>query len=280
MTIFQAIVLGIVQGLTEFLPVSSSAHLVLVPFLAGWKLDQTFAFVFDVLVQLGTLAAVIYYFRKELLQIIKAWLEGIKRKQPLAEENSRLGWYLILATIPAGIAGLLLKDKVEEAFANPVMTAVFLFATAILLTGAEFFSRSLAKRPCGKGLHSMTALDAGVIGLFQALSIFPGFSRSGSTISGGIFRKMERQGAARFAFLMSIPIMLAAGLLGVKDLLKVPNLTQMLPVLLIGFVLAAIAGYLVIRWFIDYLKGKSLLPFAAYCAIVAVIVVFVAYLRG
>ena len=279
MTILQAIILGIVQGLTEFLPVSSSAHLVLLPYLAGWNLDQGFAFVFDVLVQLGTLAAVIFYFRKDLLEIIKAWLQGIKQRQLFANENSRMGWYLILATIPAGLAGLLLKDKVEAAFSNPVITAVFLFFTAILLVGAEMYHRQVERAGTGKSLGKMTVADAVVVGIFQALSIFPGISRSGATISGGIFRKMDRRGAARFAFLMSIPIMLAAGVLGVKDLLDVPNVGQMAGLVLIGFALAAVVGYLVIRWFISYLRGKSLLPFAAYCALLALLVIAVTYFR-
>ncbi len=280
MTIIQAIILGIVQGLTEFLPVSSSAHLVLLPYLASWNLDQNFAFVFDVLVQLGTLAAVIFYFRKDLIEIIKAWFQGIKQGQPFADENSRLGWYLILATIPAGLAGLLLKDKVETAFSSPVLTAVFLFGTAALLVAAEMFHRQVVRTGKGKTLGSMTRVDAIVVGLFQALSIFPGISRSGATISGGIFRKIDRQGAARFAFLMSIPIMLAAGILGVKDLLEVPNLGQMVEMVVVGFILAGVVGYVVIRWFIGYLRGKSLLPFAAYCAVLALIVVAVTYFRG
>jgi len=279
MTIIQAIILGIVQGLTEFLPVSSSAHLVLLPYLAGWNLDQGFTFVFDVLVQLGTLAAVIFYFRKDLLAIIKAWVQGIKLRKPMAEENSRLGWYLILATIPAGLAGLLLKDKVEAAFANPVLTAVFLFCTAILLTGAEVLHRRLERAGKAKSLSGMKAADAIVVGLFQAISIFPGISRSGATISGGILGKLDRQSAAKFAFLMSIPIMLAAGILGVKDLLEVPNLGQMAGLVVIGFILAGVVGYLVIRWFIGYLRGKSLLPFAAYCAILALVVVAFTYFR-
>ncbi len=280
MTILQAIILGIVQGLTEFLPVSSSAHLVLLPYLAGWNLDQGFAFVFDVLVQSGTLAAVIFYFRKDLLEIIKAWLQGIKQRQLFANENSRMGWYLILATIPAGLAGLLLKDKVEAAFSNPVITAVFLFFTSILLVGAEMYHRQVERAGTGKSLGKMTVADAVVVGIFQALSIFPGISRSGATISGGIFRKMDRRGAARFAFLMSIPIMLAAGVLGVKDLLDVPNLGQMVVLIAVGFILAGVVGYLVIRWFIGYLRGKSLLPFAAYCAVLALVVVAVTYFRG
>lgn len=280
MTLLQAIVLGIVQGLTEFLPVSSSAHLVLVPYLAGWRLDQEFAFVFDVLVQLGTLAAVVYYFRHDLYTILKSWLEGIKTRRFFAEENSRLGWYLILATIPAGLAGLFLKDKVEAAFSNPVLTAVFLFVTAVLLCGAEIFHQLGEKNGSTKDLSRIKPADALVTGFFQALSIFPGVSRSGSTISGGIFCKLNRQSSARFAFLMSVPIMTAAGALGLKDLLGVADLSRMLWFVLVGFVVAGIVGYLVIRWFLAYLRGKSLLPFAAYCAALSLLVIIVAYLRS
>ena len=273
MTILQSLILGIVQGLTEFLPVSSSAHLVLVPFILNWVLDPTKAFIFDVLVQLGTLVAVIAYFRKDLLAIIKAVIAGIGNRKPLEDPNSRLGWFIVLATIPAGLGGLLLKSKVEAAFSNPVMTAVLLFVTAIMLTLAEIFTRK------ERNLESVTWLDAVVIGFFQLLAIFPGISRSGATISGGLSRGLKREAAARFAFLMSIPIMLAAGLLSVLDLVKVPDLGSFLPVLIIGFIVAMVVGYLSIRWLLNFLKTRSMIPFAVYCAVVSVLTIFIAYFR-
>jgi len=269
MTIIQALILGIVQGLTEFLPVSSSAHLVLVPFLLNWKLDPTQAFVFDVLVQLGTLTAVIAYFRKDLLTIFKAWAGGIRARTPFAEAESRLGWYIILGTIPAGLAGLLLKDKVEAAFSDPMMTAVMLFITAILLTLAEVFTKKTRE------LEHLSWLDALIVGAFQAISIFPGVSRSGATISGGLFRGLNRQDAARYSFLLSIPIMAAAGLMAFSDLLAVPGLSSFLPLVLVGFIFAALVGYFAIRWFLAFLKSKSLLPFALYCALLSVVVLLV-----
>jgi len=273
MTILQSLILGIVQGLTEFLPVSSSAHLVLVPFILNWVLDPTKAFIFDVLVQLGTLVAVIAYFRKDLLAIINAVIAGIGNRKPLEDPNSRLGWFIVLATIPAGLGGLLLKSKVEAAFSNPVMTAVLLFVTAIMLTLAEIFTRK------ERNLESVTWLDAVVIGFFQLLAIFPGISRSGATISGGLSRGLKREAAARFAFLMSIPIMLAAGLLSVLDLVKVPDLGSFLPVLIIGFIVAMVVGYLSIRWLLNFLKTRSMIPFAVYCAVVSVLTIFIAYFR-
>lgn len=273
MTFLQSLILGVVQGLTEFLPVSSSAHLVLVPFILNWTLDPTKAFIFDVLVQLGTLVAVIAYFWKDLVAIFKAVIAGIRTKKPLGEANSRLGWYIVLATIPAGLGGLLLKSKVEAAFSSPVLTAVLLFVTAVILTLAEIFSRK------ERDLESVTPKDAIVIGLSQLLAIFPGISRSGATISGGLSRGLKREAAARFSFLMSIPIMLAAGLLSVLDLLKIPDLGSFLPIILVGFIVALVVGYLSIRWLLNFLKSRSLIPFAVYCAIVSILTIFIAYFR-
>lgn len=271
MSFIQAIVLGIVQGLTEFLPVSSSAHLVLVPYLLNWQIEANDAFIFDVLVQLGTLLAVIYYFRNDVANILKSMMAGVRTRTPLAEADSRLGWLIVLATIPAGLAGLLLKSKVEAAFSSPVLTAVMLFVTAILLTLSEVFSRKTRE------ITELAAKDAVVIGLFQALSIFPGISRSGATISGGLQRGLNRQSAARFSFLMSIPIMLAAGLLAFIDMVKLPGLLGFLPVMVVGFLAAAVIGYLSIRWLLSYLKQRSLFPFAIYCAVLSIIVIFFAY---
>ncbi len=217
MTLLQAIILGIIQGLTEFLPVSSSAHLVLTPFLLGWNIPAEQVFPFDVLVQMGTLVAVIIYFWKDLITILRGFFEGLVQKQPFGSEPARLGWYLILGSIPAGVAGLFLKDMVEQAFSSPGATALLLLGTAALLITAEMLGRRT------RSASDFNWLDALVMGLFQAVSIFPGISRSGSTISGGLFRQLDRVTAARFSFLLSIPVMLAAGGLGVLDLLEVAN---------------------------------------------------------
>ena len=259
MTLLQALILGIVQGLTEFLPVSSSAHLILVPHLLGWNLAEEFVFPFDVLVQLGTLVAVFYFFRNDLKEIITAVFRGIRNRKPFEETPARVGWLAVLATIPAGIFGLLIKDKVEAAFTSPTATSVFLFVTAGLLLAAEF----LGKRT--RDLEKLTWLDALWIGAFQALSVFPGISRSGSTIAGGMTRNLERKPAGQFSFILAIPVFLAAGLLGIKDLLAIDNLSAYLPSLLIGFLAAFIVGYFAIRWLLGYIASHSLLPFAGYC---------------
>ena len=259
MTLLQALILGIVQGLTEFLPVSSSAHLVLVPHLLGWNLADEFVFPFDVLVQLGTLAAVIVYFRKDLAEIVQAVIRGIRDRKPFQETPARIGWLAVLATIPAGIFGLLFKDKVEAAFNSPITTSVFLLVTAGLLLAAEF----IGKRK--KDLEKLTWLDALWVGAFQALSIFPGISRSGSTIAGGMTRDLDRKSSGQFSFILAIPVFLAAGLLGVKDLLAISNLSDYLPALLIGFLAAGFVGFFAIRWLLNYIASHSLLPFAGYC---------------
>jgi len=273
MTIIQAIILGIVQGLTEFLPISSSAHLVLVPYIFEWDLASAEAFLFDVLVQLGTLAAVIVYFWKDLIAIIKSVLSGIKAKQPLKESDSILGWMIILATIPAGLGGILLKDYVETAFSSPVITSVMLFITAALMAISEWVSKKTRE------IETIKPKEALLIGFFQMLAIFPGISRSGATISGGLIQNFDRKGSARFSFLMSIPIMLAAGLLALVDLIKMPSLFSFLPVLVIGFLIAGVVGYFSIAWLMRFLKKSPLYVFSLYCVLVSIVILILHNVR-
>ncbi|MFC2025633.1 undecaprenyl-diphosphatase UppP [Chloroflexota bacterium] len=260
MTVTQSIILGIIQGITEFIPISSSGHLVILPYLLGWDIPKYDAFIFDVLVQVATLAAVLIYFWSDLVDIVKGFIHGLLHRSPFENSNARLGWYLIVATIPAGIIGLGLKDIVARAFASPLVTAGFLFLTAILLVLAEKVGRR------EKLLEELNWKDALWIGLSQVIAIFPGVSRSGATIFGGMTRDLKRPDAARFSFLMSIPIMLAAGLSAVIDLTKIPHLDTLLPTFIPGFLAAAIVGYLVIRWLISYLTHHPLYIFAVYCA--------------
>jgi undecaprenyl-diphosphatase len=274
MNIFQSILLGIVQGLTEFIPVSSSAHLVIVPYLLNWKIPANQAFVFDVLVQVATLAAVFIYFWRDIVEIVKAMAQGLIHKAPFAAAPARLGWFLLLATVPAGLAGLLLKDAVEIAFGSPRVTALLLFVTAGLLVVAE----RVGKRT--RELESLNWKDALWIGLFQAASIFPGVSRSGATITGGMTRDFQRPAAARFAFLMSIPIMLASGLLASLDLVGAPNFGASLLIFIPGLIVAAVIGYLAIRWLLRYLVQHTLYDFAIYCAVLGLITLVITFIRG
>jgi undecaprenyl-diphosphatase len=263
MTALQAIVLGIIQGLTEFLPVSSSAHLVLVPWLLGWKFDPAAAFVFDVLVQLGTLLAVIVYFWRDLWQLLLAGVRSLIRRD-FSPPQARLAWLTVLATLPAAVAGALLRDLVGEAFARPTAVGGFLLVTAAFLLAADGWSSS------ARDLSQLGRKDSLFIGLAQAVSLFPGVSRSGMTIGAGLLRGIDRRSAARFSFLMSVPIMLGAGALEGRHLIGMPTVGQLLLPVAAGFAAAAIVGFLAIRWLLGYLAQHSLRPFALYCAVVGV----------
>lgn len=269
MTVIQSIFLGIVQGITEFLPISSSGHLVIVPYLLTWEIPEIEAFIFDVLVQVATLVAVLAYFWKDFYNILQGTYHGIRSRHPFDSKSARLGWYILLASIPAGIAGILLKDTIERAFASPLATSISLFGTAILLIIAELVGKRIGP------LEKITWLDSLIIGFFQILALFPGISRSGATITGGMVRDFERPAAARFSFLMAVPIMLAAGLVAILDLLKIPDLLIILPVYLPGFFAAAVTGYLVIGWLLTFLTRYSLYYFAVYCAIVSFVTLLV-----
>jgi len=261
MTLIHVLLLGIIQGLTEFIPVSSTAHLLIGQRLLGIPADDAM-FSFLVIVQLGTLVSLFAFYWKDLISIANATLHATR---PTPERN--LGIYIILATIPALLAGYLLKDAVEALFKQPMLQAsIRLFSAAVLLTLAE----ALTKK--NRTLDSMTWWDALIVGVFQIIAVFPGASRSGTTISGGMLRGFDRPSAARFAFLMSVPVMLAAGGYEMLDVIQMPNLGEFLPLLAVGFVAAAIVGWFAIKWLIDYLSKRSLYVFAAYCAIVGMIV--------
>jgi len=260
---FHAFLLGIIQGLTEFIPVSSTAHLLITQEILKIPANDAM-FSFLVIVQLGTLVSLFAFYWKDLLSIAKATLD-FRRSTP--ERN--LGIYIIVATIPALIAGYLLKDAVEALFSQPMLQAsIRLFSAAVLLTLAEWLTKK------NRTLDSLTWLDALIVGLFQIIAVFPGASRSGTTISGGMFRGFDRPSAARFAFLMSVPVMLAAGGYEMLDVLQMPDLGEFLPLLAMGFFTAAIVGWFAIKWLIDYLSKRSLYVFAVYCAVAGTIVFF------
>jgi len=259
MTNSQALILGIVQGLTEYLPVSSSAHLVLVPHLFGWHVVPQEAFIFDILVQLGTLLGVICYFFTPIKDVFLSVLKGLLIKQPFYNQEAQLGWLVALATIPAAILGLAFKSQLAAYFSSPLASCYFLIITALFLFLAEWQSQKLQKPIPNKK-------DAVMIGLAQGLALLPGVSRSGSTIAAGMTCGLTRTDAARFSFLMSIPIMIGASLIATVDLVNdIHLIDQLLMPLAVGFISAAITGYLVIKWFMDFLSTQRLFVFAAYC---------------
>lgn len=267
MSIFQSILLGFIQGLTEFIPVSSTAHLLIAQKVLGIPAsDEMFSFL--VIVQLGTIVSLIVYFAKDLWIILKAFFA-----KPFSTTENKQAWFILIATIPALVAGYLLKNQVEMLFKTPLLEAsIRLFAAAILLFLAERYSRK------SRVLESMTWLDALIVGLFQIISVFPGASRSGTTISAGMFRGFNRKAAARFAFLMSVPVMLAAGGYEMLDVINLPNPVSILPALAIGFIVAAIVGWFAIRWLLAYLGKHSLYIFAGYCAFVGLSLAIIQFL--
>lgn len=270
MTLLQALLLGIIQGLTEFIPVSSTAHLLIGQTLLGLPASPAM-FSFLVIVQLGTLMSLFVFYWQDLLKIAQAVLQFLPsipkgRDAWNLTSDTLLGFYILLATVPALLAGYLLRDAVETFFRQPLLQAATrLFSAAILLALAERLTQKKRK------LEAMTWPDALVIGLFQILAVFPGASRSGSTISGGMLRGFDRPAAARFAFLMSVPVMLAAGAYELLDVLQMPDLSGFLLPLGVGFVSATVFGWLAIRWLIGYLSKRSLYVFAIYCAVAGIL---------
>lgn len=259
MTIFQSLLLGLIEGLTEFIPVSSTAHMLVVQRLLGIPATQlTFAFL--VLVQLGPLLALLIYFRTDLWSLVLAFFA-----RPFSATQNRMAWYIVLASIPALVAGVLLKDVVAGLFNNPLLEASIRFftAAALLFTAERFGRRS-------RDLDSLNWQDSLIIGLFQVLSVFPGSSRSGSSISGGMLRNFERASATRFAFLMSAPVMLAAGGYETLSVLRQHILSSILLPVLAAALLAGLIGWLSIRWLINYVSRHSLAAFAGYCAVLGI----------
>lgn len=260
MTILQSLLLGVVQGLTEFIPVSSTAHLLIGQRLLGIGANEA-VFAFLVLVQMGTLLALIVYFWKDLWAIVGAF-----PARPFSTPLNRLGWFILIATLPALLAGLLLKPLVQSLFRVPLIEAAIRLATAaVLMVLAERFGRRTRR------LETMTGFDAVVVGLMQVIAVFPGASRSGTTISAGLFRGFDRAAAARFAFLMAVPVMLAAGAYEALEVVKMPGLGSFLPVLAAGFLAAAVFGWLAVKWLLRYLGRHSLAVFAVYCAVLSAV---------
>lgn len=259
MSIIEAIILGLVQGLTEFLPVSSSGHLVLVPWWLGWEHP---GLVFDTLMHMGTLLAVIAYFWRDWRDMLRAALNRFKgRADP--EGRDRLLLMVIIGSIPAAVIGFLLNDFFESLFAKPAAAAGFLIFTGLLLVFAERWRKQ------GLPLAHIKLPDAVVIGFAQALAIAPGISRSGSTIAAGLLRGLDRPAAARFSFLLGTPVFFGAGVFKLLDLADSGlSGADVLPVLL-GFTAATISGFFAIRYLLRYLQRHNLYVFAIYVWIVA-----------
>ena len=269
----QAIVMGIVQGLTEFLPISSSGHLIIVPFLMGWNDPFITSLAFSVMLHLGTLAALLAYFRADWVRLVPAGFATIRDRSFRGDPDRRLAWLLVAATIPAAIAGFLLSDVIETAFREIGLVAVTLVVGAVILWLADRWGART------KGVDDVTFPVAIGIGAAQALALVPGISRSGISISAARFAGLDREAAARFSFLMATPITLGAALFEVRKLAAgETGLDVSAGPLIAGMLAAFVSGMLAIGFLLRYLRTRSLNVFVVYRLVLAAIVV-IAWLR-
>lgn len=280
MDLLQAIVLGVVQGLTEFAPISSSAHLVIVPWLLGWPEPSL---LFDTILHVGTLAAVIGAFWRDIWTIVRDWLWSLMPGRRTTY-SSHLGWVLIVGTVPAAVLGYVFKDFFEALFARPLYVGIFLLCTAGMLVLAERIGRMERK------VEQVSIFDSFLIGVGQAIAIAPGISRSGATMSVGLLIGLTRADSARFSFLLSVPIILGAAASQIKELfadisavpisssIHIPPL-QGAAYLTAGFLAAAISGYLCINFMLGFLRRRSFGAFAAYCALLGVTTIAISLIR-
>ena len=253
MNLLQSIVLGIVQGLTEFLPISSSAHLRIVPAMLGWE-DPGAAF--TAVCQLGTEAAVLIYFRRDLWAIASKWLTGPRR---IEDPDVRLGWFLIVATIPIGIIGFIFRDDIETGARNLWLIGTVLIVFALVLGYADRVGRH------EREISDLSLRDGFLIGLAQSLSLIPGVSRSGATMSAGLLLGMERPAAARFSFLLAVPAVVASGLFELKDVIAGDeHSTTPVGNVVVATLVAFIVGYAAIAWLLRYLAHHSVNLFVVY----------------
>ncbi len=271
MSIIEAIIIGFIQGATEFLPISSSGHLVLLPEIFQMtNPDLTLIG----LVHAGTLLAVLIYFRQDLWNIITAVLRNLSQRQPMASSDARLGWFIVVGSIPVAVIGLPLESFFEDIFGSPRAAAGFLLVTAVLLVLGE---RMLSGK---KDIPQMTWTDAIVIGLFQVMALFPGVSRSGSTIVGGLSRGLDRPTAARYSFLLGIPAILGAGLQAILDIFQANGNGFSTGVYIAAFIAAGVTGYACIHWLLTWVKNHTLYGFAAYVALFSVIFLLISFFGG
>jgi undecaprenyl-diphosphatase len=254
-SLFEAVVLGVVQGLAEFLPISSSGHLILVPWLLGWP---EHGLTFDLALHLGTSAALLVYFWRDWINLARAVLRGLTDAKARASTEWRLAWYIVLGCLPAAIVGVLFEDAIEATFRQPILIASLLIVFGLVLLAAD---RMGAR---SRELGRITMTDAIVIGLAQVLALMPGVSRSGITMTAGLFRGLDRAAAARFSFLLSAPITIAAALYKLRVLLKEPPTGAETVAFIAGAAVAAIVGALAIGFLLRFLQRQPVDVFVWY----------------
>jgi|ERR1700722_16626557 undecaprenyl-diphosphatase len=277
MLLWQAIVLAVIQGLTEFLPISSSAHLILIPWLSHGRIPDP-GLAFDVALHAGTLLAVLFYFLREWIQLVLCGL-GFhyprRASEQMVMQNQRMFWYLVAGTVPGALVGFLFEKRIEESLRSPVPIACAMIGIALVMWYAEYVARM------DRHIEQTSLGDSLAIGSAQALALFPGVSRSGITISAGLFRGMTRDTAARFSFLLSTPLIGGAAAKELPKLLKAHRagaLDISMSTLGIGVAVSAIVGYLVIAFFLQYLQTRTLKIFIYYRILFGIVILLLAFL--
>ena len=265
-TSIQALVLGIVQGLTEFLPVSSSGHLILVPWFFGWKDPFINSLAFSVMLHMGTLLALLVYFWHDWLTLIPAGLASIRDRSLAGDPDRKMAWLIVVATIPAVLVGPILNDTIENAVREPAPVALMLCVGAAILWLAERWGSKLRE------MSSLTFVGARGSGVAQVLALVPGISRSGVSIAAGLFQGLNREAAARFSFLMATPVVAGAGVFEALKLVKSSDVKPDTHLIAIGFVAAAISGLLAIRFMLEFLRRQSVNSFVVYRVALAIAV--------
>ncbi|MFF3244012.1 undecaprenyl-diphosphate phosphatase [Streptomyces sp. NPDC002870] len=265
MSWFESFILGLVQGLTEFLPISSSAHLRLTAAFAGWH-DPGAAF--TAITQIGTETAVLIYFRKDIARIVSAWFRSLTNKALRSDHDAQMGWLVIIGSIPIGVLGVTFKDQIEGPFRDLRLIATTLIVMGIVLGIAD---RLAARDEAGgkhrvvkqrKTLKELGVRDGLIYGVCQAMALIPGVSRSGATISGGLLMGYTREAAARYSFLLAIPAVLASGVFELKDASEGGHVSW--PHTIFATIIAFAVGYAVIAWFMKFITTKSFMPFVIY----------------
>jgi undecaprenyl-diphosphatase len=268
MSLLEAIVLGIVQGLTEFLPISSTGHLRIVPSFLGWE-DPGAAF--TAVTQLGTMAAVLLYFREDLTRVARAWVESLPDRQKRRELDARLGWYIVLGTVPIGVFGVLFKDQIETGARDLYVIGVALIVVGVIMSIADH----VGKRD--RQIEQIETKDGFWVGMAQALALVPGVSRSGATITTGLFLGLDRAAAARFSFLLSVPAVVLSGLFELSSIIEGEEGEHVgAAELIVATALAFVVGYASIAFLLRFLANHTLFIFVAYRIVLGVVVLALA----
>lgn len=292
-TYFQAIVIGLIQGITELFPISSLGHSVLVPYLFGWHNivrsetgSESFFLAFLVALHVATAIALLIYYRREWVKLISAFFSSL-RKRRITTSYEKMIWLIIFATIPAGLTGLIFEHMLRTQFAKPLAATVFLFINGLILLTGDNYARRQARERKDFAMETTTAHTskalstkrAGLIGTAQVFALLAGISRSGITMVSGIYSGLDYEDSARFSFLLATPIILAAGIYKLPDLLG-PNGNGARGQILVGAIVTGLAAYFSVRFLDKYFRNKSLRPFGIYCIVASLAVLLIGLLRG